>query len=121
LGRVGAHPIVKLEPGTPSEPSLPELAKRAELLEAESRTGSLRSTRTVLTALLLSATEALEHLSDDPQTRPSLAFESSIAAVGAYLVHACSLEDLPLGQLISSRFDQDAADAAPPQRYGHGS
>jgi hypothetical protein len=112
---VGARPITKLEPGLAPEPSLKELAQRADTLETDSPTGSLQSTRTVLTALLLSATEALEHLSGESRADRSPAFEHSIAAIGAYLIHACNLEHLPLGRLIAARFDEDEAEAAVPR------
>jgi hypothetical protein len=116
---VGAHPVIKFEPALPSEPSLSDLAERAKALEDQSRTGSLRSTPTVLTALVLSATEALEHLQAEAGGGPSPALERSIGAIGAYLVHVCSLEELPLGRLISDHFDQGEVDAEPSRRYGH--
>jgi hypothetical protein len=117
LGRVSARPVIKFAPGS-SEPSLSELAERAKALEDHSHTGSLQSTRTVLTALVLSATEALEHLNGEAHADPSPALERSVGAIGAYLVHVCSLKELPLGRLISDHFDQGEVDAGPPRRYG---
>jgi hypothetical protein len=108
---VGARPVTKLEPGPAPEPSIEELTQCAHTLERESVTGSLRSTRTVLMALLLCATEALELLPEDPHPEPpSRAFEESVGAVGAYLFHVCSLQQLSLGQLVATRFAEDGAD-----------
>jgi hypothetical protein len=93
------------------EPSLVDLARRAEALEANSPTGSLQSTRTVLTALVLSATEALEHLpGEESDANGSVFFEHSMAAVGAYLIHVCNLERLSLGRLVAARLDEDESE-----------
>jgi hypothetical protein len=101
---------------------LEDLAKRARGLQENSPTGSLQSLRTVLTALVLSASEAVELLPDEPASAVGdhSAFDRSLGAVGAYLVHSGELAQVPLGQLIADHFARDEAELAEPARRSSG-
>ena len=57
-------------------------------------------------ALFLTADEALDHLENAPEP-VTPAFAKCIGATGAYLLHACELSNLQLGELISEQLERD--------------
>jgi len=62
-------------------------------------------------ALLLSADEALDRLpagSGEAPAGPALA--RSIGAIGTYLLHACALANLQLGEVVAEHLEREEGD-----------
>lgn len=57
-------------------------------------------------ALFLTADEALDQLGDEPVPMTPT-FAQCIGAAGAYLLHACELSNLQLGELVSEQLARD--------------
>jgi len=109
--------VVPLKRGGPHGPTLAELSARASRLQEQSHTGSLRSLHTVLLSLILSADEALDQVEDESNAPfRAAALGQSLGAVGAYLVHACELTKMQLGELISAQYEKEELEL--PKRAG---
>lgn len=60
-------------------------------------------------ALFLTADEALDQLDDQPDrvTPTTPVLSQCLGAAGVYLLHACELSNLQLGELISEQLARD--------------